>query len=253
MNLLDYFFIFLIGLAIGSFFNVVIFRFNTNESFVKGRSRCLNCGSNIKWFDMIPVISYFLLKRRCRKCQVKISPLYPLVEFLTALILLLWYFNIRSLSLPDIINVFIILIFVLIFFLDFHYFIIPDKILALLVVLLIILKTIATNVNFYQLLISTIGLTSFFVIIFLVSKGKWIGLGDIKLIFIIGFLLGYPASFLCVLGAVWVAAVFSIILLIFKRANLKTEIPFGAFLSIFTIIFLIYNNELQKISEYFYW
>ncbi|MEK7604123.1 MAG: prepilin peptidase [Patescibacteria group bacterium] len=149
------------------------------------------------------------------------------------------------------INAFIILILILIIFIDIRYLIISDKILVLLAVTAIGLKLLAYNTDFYRLLISAFGLTSFFAILYIVSKGRWIGLGDIKLIFIIGFLLGYPMGYLALVTAVWLAAMFSIALLLANKASAKTEIPFGSFLSMATIIFIIFNNELQQISKYF--
>lgn len=246
-----YLFIFLIGLSVGSFFNVVIFRFNTERSVAKGRSKCPNCHSTIRWLDLIPIFSYIILRGRCRKCNVKISPLYPVVELTTASALFLFFFNTSLISYSTVINAFIILLLVLIIFIDICYLIIPDKILVLLAVTAVGLKLLADNTDFYHLLISAFGLTSFFAILYIVSRGRWIGLGDIKLIFIIGFLFGYPMGYLALVTAVWLAAIFSIALLLANKASAKTEIPFGSFLSIATIIFITFNNELQEISKYF--
>src|SRR3989344_5902177 len=246
-----YFFIFLIGLSIGSFFNVIIFRFGTENSAIEGRSKCLNCNSIIKWFDLIPIFSYFVLRGRCRKCKVKISPLYPVVELTTASALLLFFLNTSSVSYSTAINAFIILILTLIIFIDIRYLIISDKILVLLAVAAIGLKLLADNADFYWLLISAFGLTSFFAILYIVTKGRWIGLGDIKLIFFIGFLLGFSMGYLAVVTAVWLGAIFSIMLLLANKATAKTEIAFGSFLSTATIIFIIFNNEFQEISKYF--
>lgn len=252
MEVYYYVFIFLIGLVLGSFFNVIIFRFNTGRGVIKGRSKCIKCRSIIKWFDLVPVLSYFLLKGRCRKCKGRISPLYPIVEISTAATLLLLFLRTPVVSYLTALNVLIVLLFVLILFLDIRYFIIPDKILILLIVVVAGLKLTSGNTNFFYLLISALGLTAFFAILFLVSKGGWIGLGDVKLIFLIGLLLEYPASYVAIISSVWLATGFSIALLVLKRATMKTEVPFGSFLSVTTIIFLIFNNELQKISRYFY-
>lgn len=246
-----YLLIFLIGLSVGSFFNVVIFRFNTERSVAKGRSKCPNCHSTIRWLDLMPIFSYIILRGRCRKCNVKISPLYPVVELTTASALFLFFFNTSLISYSTVINAFIILLLVLIIFIDICYLIIPDKILVLLAVTAVGLKLLADNTDFYHLLISAFGLTSFFAILYIVSRGRWIGLGDIKLIFIIGFLFGYPMGYLALVTAVWLAAIFSIALLLANKASAKTEIPFGSFLSIATIIFITFNNELQEISKYF--
>lgn len=251
MEIYYYVFISVIGLVIGSFFNVVIFRFGSKESVTKGRSKCVQCRTTIKWFDLVPVLSYFILKGRCRKCRAGISPLYPIVETATAAVLLLLFLYTPTISYLTALNALIVMLLTLIVFLDLRYLIIPDKILVLLAIAAVGSKLLAGNTNFYHLLISAFGLTSFFAILFMVSKGKWIGLGDIKLIFLIGFMLGYPMGYLSVVAAVWLGAVFSIFLLILKRANAKTEIPFGSFLSAATIIFIILNNELQEVTKYF--
>lgn len=247
-----YVFIFLIGLSLGSFLNVVIFRFNTGHSAVRGKSKCVNCQLTIRWFDLMPVLSYFLLGGKCRNCRKKISPMYPVVELSVAVILLLFFSNIQQPSYLAALNALIILLFTLIIFLDVRYFIIPDKILASLAIVTTGSKLLDGNTDFSHLLIFALGLTSFFAILFLVSRGKWIGFGDVKLILLIGFLLGYPLSYLAVILSIWIAAIFSIILLIAKRATAKTEISFGAFLSAITVVFIIFGHELQKISQYFY-
>src|SRR3989344_5599868 len=113
-----YLFIFLIGLSVGSFFNVVIFRFGTDKSVVKGRSKCLNCGSVIRWLDLVPVLSYFIIRGRCRECKSKISPLYPIVEISTAVILLLLFLNTPAVSYLTALNALIVLLLVLVVFLD---------------------------------------------------------------------------------------------------------------------------------------
>ena len=242
----------LIGLSLGSFFNVIIFRFDSGRTVVKGRSECLSCRSVIRWFDLIPVLSYFILRGRCRKCKENISPLYPIVEISTAVILLLLFLNTPVISYLTLLNTLVVLLLVLVIFLDIRYFIIPDKIAILLTAATIGLKTLGNNEDFLYLLISALGLTAFFAILFLVSKGRWIGLGDIKLIFLIGLLLGYPMGYIAIVSSVWLAALFSMALLVVKKATMKTEVPFGSFLSATTIIFIIFGNELQKISKYFY-
>ena len=251
MGIYFYIFIFLIGLSAGSFFNVIIFRFNTRKGIVKGRSECLNCGSIIRWFDLIPILSYFILRGRCRECRKKISLLYPVVEISTAITLLLLFLNTPNVSHLTALSAFIILLLILVIFLDVRYFIIPDRILALSAIAAVGLKLLTDATDFSYLLISALGLTSFFAILYIISKGRWIGFGDIKLIFLIGFLLGYPMGYLSIVAAVWIATMFSIALLVTKRATIKTEIPFGAFLSATTIIFIIYYHELQEIAKYF--
>ena len=212
MGIYFYVFIFLIGISVGSFFNVVIFRFGTGKSVVKGRSKCLNCGSVIGWYDLAPVFSYFILRGRCRKCNVRIPLLYPVVEIATATVLLLLFLNDPVISLSTMINALIVMFLTLIIFLDIRYLIIPDKILVLLAAAALMSLILRLNLNI-GLLISAFGLTLFFAILYVASKGRWIGLGDIKLVFLIGLLLGYPMGYLAIVAAIWLAAIFFSILL----------------------------------------
>lgn len=199
----------------------------------------------------MPIFSYLILGGKCRNCKKKISPLYPIVETSTAVVLLLLFLNTSTITYSILFNAFIVLLFTLIIFIDARFLVIPDKILVLLAIAIVGLKFL-NNGEFFWLLISAFGLTAFFAILFLVSKGKWIGLGDVKLVFVIGLLLGYPMGYLAIVTAVWLATIFSMVLLIAKKADAKTEIPFGSFLSVATIIFIIFNNEFQEISKYFY-
>ena len=242
----------MIGLALGSFLNVVIFRFRDGKSVFTGRSQCLKCFSTIRWFDLVPVISYFFLKGRCRNCKEKISPLYPVVELVTAVVLFTLFWGAQETSLFLLLKAAMVATFIVVLFMDMVHFIIPDKSVLLLASLTVILKLSTSQKAFLNPLIFALVLTSFFAIIFLVSKGRWIGFGDIKLIFVIGFLFGYPLGYLAIVVAVWIAFIFSIILLAAGKANMKTEIPFGSFLSASAIFFIIFGNELQKITQYFY-
>ena len=219
---------------------------------MRGRSECANCLATIKWFDLIPIISYFLLKRRCRNCKAKISLLYPIVETTIAIVLLLFFLFRPELNMLVLAHAAVIALLTLIFFLDARYLTIPDKILAMLAVLIIGLNMAEGKFGLANTLIFPLGLSAFFGILFMVSKGRWIGLGDVKLIFLIGVSLGYPMGYLSIVASVWLATLFSLILIVAGKANGKTEIPFGSFLSAATIIFLIFENELQEISKYFF-
>ena len=251
MEIYFYVLILLLGLSLGSFLNVIIFRFNSSKNVINGRSECLNCGKTIRWFDLVPILSYLILKGHCRNCDQEISPLYPIVEISTAITLLLFFINTSLSFYLSLLTGLILILLVAIIFLDLRYFIIPDKIVILLALLAIGARLLDHSNNIWLLLTSSLGLTAFFAILFLVSKGKWIGFGDVKLIFVIGLILGYPLGLVSIVFSVWAAALFSIILLLIKKATPKTEIPFGTFLSIMTIIFIIFNNGLQNISKFF--
>lgn len=250
MTLYSYIFIFVVGLVLGSFFNAFIFRFNTGLSVTRGRSRCRNCKSTIRWFDLVPVISFLFLKGECRNCKKQISFVYPVTELVTALAVLTFFTQIKSFDIIGALNLTIILTLILIAFTDIMHFIIPDNLVILLVIAAIILK-LATGANLLLLSTFALGLSAFFAILFIISKGKWLGFGDVKLTFAIALILGYPLGYLSVVLAIWAATVFSLILIVAKKADLKTAIPLGSFLSFSTVVFIIFNSEIQKIAQYF--
>lgn len=202
---------------------------------------------------MIPVISYFVLKGKCRNCKVSIPPLYVVVEIVTAAVLVALVAQIGILANPVLLVLMsaIVLTLVLIAFLDLKYMVIPDK-LVLLLLGASLAEKLVTGADLKPLLISALGMSAVFAILFIVSRGKWVGLGDAKLIFFIGFALGYPLGYLSVVFAIWAAGLFSVILLVSKRATMKTQIPLGTFLALVTILLIIYQNELWELTYRFY-
>ncbi len=224
-------FIFLIGLSICSFLNVVIFRLDKKGGVLMGRSECSKCLKRLKWYDLFPVLSYVVLNGKCRNCKDKISPIYPLVELITAFCLLLFYvvykptFEIESFYYLLIITSFIALIFF-----DYLYFLIPDKIILPTTILSILFNYFFRRPEFMTLLLSALILGGIFAIIHIVSSGEWVGFGDAKLMFLIGLVLGYPLGFLSMILSIWIAALVGIWLMISGKADRKTALPFGSLL-----------------------
>jgi len=250
--------VFISGLLIGSFLNCVIYRMELSHkgkkaSALKGRSFCPMCGHVLTWFDLIPLISFFILKRKCRYCEKKISWQYPLVEISTGLMFVL-ILNFLKLQITDyellitflylsLISCFLIIIFVY----DLKHFIIPDRFLFPSIILVFI-YLIITN---YELLItnylfSALGACLFFLIIFLISKGKWLGFGDVKLAFFMGLFLGFPSILAGLFFSFLIGAIIGIILIAFKKKGLKSEIPFGPFLILGTYIAFFWGREIIK-------
>ena len=126
LNITIYLLVSLFGLAIGSFLNVVIYRLPNNMSLVKPSSHCPKCGYKLKWYDNIPVLSYLLLKGKCRSCKDKISPRYMAVE-LMGLFISLGVFLVYGLSLNYVIVTLLFMTFVCIVFIDLKHYIIPDS------------------------------------------------------------------------------------------------------------------------------
>ena len=240
--------IFLIGLCIGSFLNVVIFRLDKKGGLLTGRSECPKCLKQLKWYDLFPVLSYIFLRGKCRSCKNMISPVYPLTELITAFCFSLFYVVYKPVfETGDFFYLLIIVSFVALIFFDYLYFLIPDKIILPLIVIAVLFNYFFRRPEFMALLLSALILGGIFAILYIVSGGKWVGFGDAKLLFLIGLVLGYPLGFLSLLLSVWMAALVGIGLMALGRATRKTALPFGSFLAGVSILIIIFQNEIQKI------
>lgn len=259
--------VFILGLIIGSFLNVVILRYNTGKS-LGGRSGCLSCNSKLTSETLIPVLSYLLLKGKCKNCQSKISIQYPLVELFTAILFVATYmrfeelifsnFLVGSLNIALFLIVFSILVIVLVY--DLKHKIIPNELSYTLAILALIYRIIVTpfgNLDTLLILDLLSGLILFipFFLLWFISKGKWIGLGDGKLVLSIGWFLGFIYSLSGVVLAFWIGAVFSLTLMLIahlkerhSHITMKTEIPFAPFLIIGFIIMFFYPIDVLGLS-----
>jgi len=234
---------------VGSFLSVVVSRLETGESIWKGRSKCPKCKKKIKSYDLVPLLSFIVLKGRCRYCEKKISVFYPFIEIITgALFALLFYrfgdvFAGANLYLFFGLHLIILAALIAIFFYDWFYYIIPDKVLipigAIVLVVAIInslfSKQLGLDIFVYApgILNLVFGLLiggGFFLILVLVSKEKWMGAGDAKLGAFLGLFLGYPLILVALFFAFILGSLYSIILIILKKKSMKDVIPFGPFL-----------------------
>jgi len=237
--------LFAFGLLWGSFLNVLIFRYNTGHSFVRGRSKCFSCESVLGFFELVPLFSYFSQRGKCLKCGSSVSPQYPLVEFLSGMIFV-FTGEVFSPFLSVIHStqfLFIVLIFsalLVISMYDFRHKIIPDFFVYGFILLSFFYKIFIYSQfqegDILTFLVPDV-LSSFFAFLFFfslwfLSKGKAMGFGDAKLAIGLGLFLGPLYAFLAVLYSFWMGAVVSIILLCAKRKSftIKSEIPFGPFL-----------------------
>ncbi|MBI2451201.1 MAG: prepilin peptidase [Parcubacteria group bacterium] len=254
-----FFLFFIFGLAIGSFLNVVIARLDTNQSIVGDRSRCPHCDKILRWYELAPLISFIVQKGRCRNCQKSISCHYPVVEISTGSLFLL-IFNQFSISNFSIINLFSLIywlfiasILIIIFVYDFKYYIIPDKIIwpAILIssgfnalnLFLVPDPKFQIFHLIWHIIFSQIG-AIFFLILIIISKGEWMGLGDVKLAVLMGLILGWPKILAALFFSFMIGSFVSVILMIFKRKNIKDRIPFGPFLILGTFIALFLGDQV---------
>jgi len=246
--------IFLFGLIVGSFLNCVIYRLETGGSFLKGRSFCPHCKHKLALQDLIPVFSFLFLRGKCRYCGQKISPQYPLVEIATATLFLLMA-EAKPLSIETgflmVISCFLIVIFVY----DLKHYIIPDKVIYPAIAIALIFNYLSEAkvgdegfafVDLQFSILSAIGAAAFFAAIVLVSRGKWMGIGDIKLAFLMGLILGWPNIFVALSLAFFIGAIMGIGLIIFGRKKMKSEIPLGPFLITGTFLIMFFGNKIMS-------
>ncbi len=259
-----YLFILIFGLVIGSFLNCVIYRLEEKKSFLKGRSFCPNCKHPLTWKDLIPVFSFLILQGKCRYCDKKISIQYPLVEISTGLIFLLIFnyqfsaFQFYSFKYQFLFSIFYLLIIssflIIIFVYDLKHYIIPDEIIwpAIIITGVYNLQFSISNGflifslrNFFIYpLLAGIGAASFFFLIWFFSRGKWIGFGDVKLAFLMGLILGFPKIILAIFFSSFIGAIIGVGLVILKKKDLKSEIPFGPFLVSGTFIAIFWGQQI---------
>ena len=240
-----YFIIFLFGICIGSFLNSVICRLETGGSFLSGRSHCPNCKHILEWRDLIPLFSFIALRGKCRYCQKKISLQYPLVELATGVLFVLifghWDLGFDwslVIGVWDFFNLFYLLLissFLLIIFVyDLKHYIIPDKIIYPIIALALIYNLYQLTINNQQLAINNFfaafGAAAFFFSLVLISRGKWMGIGDVKLAFFMGLFLGFPDTIVALFLAVFSGALIGLILILLGKKTLKSRVPFGPFL-----------------------
>ncbi|MEI6316192.1 MAG: prepilin peptidase [bacterium] len=262
---------FFFGAIIGSFLNVVILRYRSGRSITSGRSVCFTCGRTLHWFEMIPIGSFLSQGGRCEGCKTKISWQYPIVEALTGTFFVLLYFHFQYLliSTPLLFVILftyyaiIISILLVLSVYDIRHKILPDRIVLYFVLLAFIGMffvqgdSLVIHIPRYTQFLAGILLPAPFTAMWFLSKGKWMGLGDSKLMVGIGFLLGLSAGFTAILFSFWIGAIVSIIILIIFRivgnrgVSLATAIPFGPFLALGTIIVLLGEYNLLSIFRAF--
>ncbi|MFZ2226854.1 MAG: prepilin peptidase [Candidatus Moraniibacteriota bacterium] len=254
------FIIFLIlGLIIGSFLNVVVYRINLAETLL-GRSHCPKCQKTIRWYDNVPVLSFVLLKFRCRDCGEKISWLYPVVELLTGIVFALLgakFFVLTDSATWLITSYYLIsaaaLIVILVY--DFLYLEIPGIVLWLGVGFAVfcnlvldgqgtqVLGNLSDSATYSGTLAAMVAFIFFFLLSFL-SKEKLLGMGDAYLVIFLGLILGWPKILLGLFLAFAIGAIYGIILIALKKKKLKSQVPFAPFLAIGTIIAMLYGTAI---------
>ena len=249
---MSYFIVFILGSIWGSFSNVCIHRLPDNKSVSRGRSYCPSCKKQIRWYDNIPIFSYVFLKAKCRDCSAKINVKYLLVELICALSFV-WFFYLFGLSLTTLLFFILSIFFVIIFFIDLKHFIIPNE-LTFPLMAIGLLKSFDPNLNQYlfpNFLNSLIGGVAGYIIIWMIifiykrlRNKEGMGLGDAKLLSAIGFWFGWISIPFILFFSSFIALVLAIPSLINKSKNLSSQIPFGPYLILGCVLYLLLLDKI---------
>lgn len=244
----------LIGVIVGSLVNAIVLRTKSGLPLMS-RAKCIRCVEPIAWFDLIPVLSYFTLKGRCRRCSAAIEWQYPAVEAAMGILFALFAARILlGVGIPGfvttseygllfirdaVISVFLVIIFLY----DFRFTVIPDRF-SIPAIIAAILFNLALGAAGWSLLLGGLALGAFFAIQFLASQGRWVGGGDIRIGMLMGFLLGLPIGVLALFLSYIFGALGGLYLVGAGHRRLDSHVPFGTFLAMGTIIAMVCGQEL---------
>jgi leader peptidase (prepilin peptidase)/N-methyltransferase len=250
--------LFVLGLIIGSFLNVLGLRWNSGISIVNGRSFCVVCRKNLRFWELIPVISFVGLRGKCSECDTKISWQYPLVELWTGLVFASLYFvfplgeNLIS-TINYILAAAILSIFIVITIYDARHKIIPDDLVYSSIIIAVAFRIMAGG-STLDILAGPM-LFAFFASVWFLSQGRAMGFGDAKLALAIGLFLGGAGGLSAFVLAFWIGTAISLLIIAFsytrstmfkreKKLTMKSEIPFAPYLVFGAWISLIYHLDL---------
>ena len=244
------------GAVIGSFFNVILIRKNTGESIVVGASHCLSCGVSLRWWHIIPVISFLLQRGRCRHCGSSIPVQYLLVEALTAGLAAAIFWKTRD----PVRSLFYFGAFSALLLLSFYD--IRQKIVDTHILVVFLGFAVVEAIRRWwggievlpDDLVSAFFIALFFYLMWLLSSGRWMGRGDADIAFSVSLFLGFPRSLGMLLGAFWIGGAVGIILLLARRHRftLKSEVPFGPFFGIATFLLWYFGGYFDAVYALYF-
>lgn len=240
-----------LGVLVGSIVNATVLRTKAGLP-IMSRAKCLSCVEPLAWFDCLPVVSYFALKGRCRRCSAAIEWQYPAVEAAMGLLFAVFAARIFfDLGIPlyitgtehgilfvrdAIVSVFLVIIFLY----DFRFSVIPDRF-SIPAIILMIIFNLALGASSWSLLLGGLALGGFFSVQYLASRGKWVGGGDIRMGLLMGFLLGLPLGVVALFLSYVLGAIAGVFLLAFKHRKVDSHVPFGTFMALATVITMVFG------------
>lgn len=251
MNVVYIFLFFILGTVLGSFYNVVGFRLPMKEEIVIKRSHCPKCKHELRWYELIPIISYIIQGGKCRQCKTKISISYLLMEICTGILFAVCY-HAFDFSLELISALLFVSCLIIIIISDIEYMIILDEVLIVSIFGIIIVDIF--DVGVYETSLRILSGLGAFATMFIIKKigdvifkQESLGGGDIKLMFLVGLVIGYPMAVCNIFFATFIAFPIALFLLISKKDNI---IPFGPFLSMSAILLYIWGLTFTDIINF---
>ena len=241
--------IILLGLAWGSFLNVLIYRIPKKMSLLTPPSSCPDCHNKIKFYHNIPVFSYIWLKGKCRYCGAKIPLSYPLVEILTPLTFVLIYYKF-SLSLHFFTSCLFASALIVLCVIDYNHQILPDIITLPGLVLAVVYSFFRTDLSLSNSLVGAVSgagfLLAVYALYYFIRKKEGLGMGDVTLMLFIGSYLGWKMSFFTLLIASFAGAGVGIYFVFFKKKSFQYSLPFGTFLAPAALFSLLWGNQILE-------
>lgn len=248
----EYILIFVLGAIVGSFLNALIWRLSVGESVVRGRSYCTACRHVLCAKDLIPLVSFFLLRRMCRYCMEPISWRYPILEAVTGVLFVMVYA-----ASPDgvvflIRDWFFISVLLVLFVYDLRWSLLPDSVTLPAIGIGLAFQLILFPSHILWFALAALVGAGFFAAQYVLSWGAWVGGGDIRLGGLMGVMVGWPGIILALFIAYIVGAAVALSLLALKLKNRKSAIPFGPFLAGATALVLLYGDSLLALIRTWY-
>ncbi len=236
METMTFILIAVFGLVWGSFLNVVIFRVPRGMSLLRPPSTCPGCGARIKPCDNVPVLSYLILRGKCRRCGRRISPVYPAVEALTALAFILVYVSSgRQLDLPFFAGCLFSSALIALGFIDYFHQVLPDEITMPGLVLALVYSFFRDDLSFRGALIGAVAGAGFLLLVYgayrLIRKKEGLGMGDVTMLLMIGAYLGLARTLLTLILGSFVGALVGVYFVVRRKKDLQFALPFGTFLA----------------------
>lgn len=251
--------LFAIGTAFGSFLSVVIIRSIRDEQFLSGRSHCDHCNRTLSWYDNIPLLSFTWLRGACRYCHKPISLIHPVVEVLTGLLFVWWYlggflfFKLTQqpfMILQPLFWLVVGVLLLILFFTDLLYYVLPDVVVGTLLLVTVIYRASLLMAGILRPddLLAMCALTGivwlFFFGLWYLTKGRGMGMGDVKLVIPLTLLSGWPLGVLSTMISFIFGAVVGLVLVATGSKSLSQALPFGPFLIVATAFSLVWGDQV---------